>query len=76
MTLSYFMVLAIGLWLGKRQAMKGLHVGVEIQQECVLFPLFFIVYMNWGLGGTNAATLMSTSRSKIAQSVAYYLLMI
>ena len=47
MPLSYFMVLAIGLWLGKRQAMKGLHVGVEIQQECVLFPLFFIVYMNW-----------------------------
>ena len=26
---------------------KPFHVGVELQQGCVLSPLLFIVYMNW-----------------------------
>ena len=35
------------LWLSKWQAIKALHRGVELRQECVLFLLFFIVYTNW-----------------------------
>ena len=34
-------------WLNKWQAIKAFHIGVELRQESVLFPLFFIVYMNW-----------------------------
>ena len=34
------------LWLDKRHEIKGFCVGVEILQGCVLFPNFFIVYMN------------------------------
>ena len=34
-------------WLSKWQAIKALHISVELWQECVLFLLFFIVYMNW-----------------------------
>ena len=34
-------------WLSKWQAIKAFHVGIELQQECDLFLLFFIVYMNW-----------------------------
>ena len=33
--------------LSKWQAIKAFHIGVELQQGCVLFLLFFIVYMNW-----------------------------
>ena len=39
---------------------KPFRVGVGLRQECVLSPLFFIVYMNWS---TNAAKLMSVSRT-------------
>ena len=35
------------LWLKKWQAIKAFHAGVELRQRCVLFFLFFIVYMNW-----------------------------
>ena len=34
-------------WLSKWQAIKALHIGVELRQKCVLFLLFFIVCMNW-----------------------------
>ena len=33
--------------LSKWQAIKAFHIGVELRQGCVLFLLFFIVYMNW-----------------------------
>ena len=33
--------------LGKWQTIKAFHVGVELRHRCVLFLLFFIVYMNW-----------------------------
>ena len=32
--------------LSKWQAIKAFHIGVELLQGCVLFLLFFIVYMN------------------------------
>ena len=44
---SHSMMLTGILWLGKWQAIKGFIVGVESRRGCVLFPLFFIVYMNW-----------------------------
>ena len=31
----------------KGKQSKQFHVGVKLQQECVLSPLLFIVYMNW-----------------------------
>ena len=34
-------------WLSKWQVIKAHHIGVELRQECVLYLLFFIVYMNW-----------------------------
>ena len=34
-------------WLSKSQAIKALHIGVELRQECDLFLLFLIFYMNW-----------------------------
>ena len=34
-------------WLSKWQALKALHIGVELRQGCVMLLLFFIVYMNW-----------------------------
>ena len=34
-------------WLSKWQAIKAFHIGIELQQECGLFLLFFIVYRNW-----------------------------
>ena len=34
-------------WLSKWQAIKAFHKCIELQQECDLFFLFFIVYMNW-----------------------------
>ena len=34
-------------WLSKWQAIKAFHICIELQQECDLFFLFFIVYMNW-----------------------------
>ena len=34
-------------WLSKWQAIKASHIGIELLQECDLFLLFFIVYMNW-----------------------------
>ena len=47
MSLSHFMVLTVISWLGKYQAIKGFHVSIELHQGCVLFPLFFIVFINW-----------------------------
>ena len=44
MPLSHSMVATGILWLGKWQSIKGFYVGNELQQGCVLFPLFFIVY--------------------------------
>ena len=44
---SHSMVPSGFLWLGKWKAIKGLHVGVEIRQGCVLFLLSFMVYMKW-----------------------------
>ena len=34
-------------WLSKWQAIKAFHIGIELWQECDLFLLMFIVYMNW-----------------------------
>ena len=34
-------------WFSKWQAIKAFHTSVELRQECVLFLLFFIIYMNW-----------------------------
>ena len=34
-------------WLSKWQAIKAFHIGIELQQECDLFLLFLIIYMNW-----------------------------
>ena len=45
--LRHFLVPTGVSWLSKWQAIKALHIGVELRQECVLFILFFIVYMNW-----------------------------
>ena len=33
-------------WLSKGQAIKAFHIGMELRQECDLFLLFSIVYMN------------------------------
>ena len=46
MLLSHSMVPIGIVWYGKWQAIKGFYVGVELRQGCVLFPLFFIIYMN------------------------------
>ena len=46
-------------WLSKWQVIKAFHTGVEVRQECVLFLLFFIVYM---IGSTNATKMMSLLR--------------
>ena len=45
--LKHFMVPTGVLWLSKWQAIKAFHIGIELWQECDLFLLFFIVYMNW-----------------------------
>ena len=34
-------------WLSNGQAIKAFHISIEFRQECDLFLLFFIVYMNW-----------------------------
>ena len=34
-------------WLSEWQAIKAFHISIELRQECDLFLLFFIVYMNW-----------------------------
>ena len=47
MPLRHFMVPTGVSWLSKWQTIKAFHIGVEPRQECVLFLLFFIVYMNW-----------------------------
>ena len=47
MPLKHSVVQTGVLWLSKWQAIKALHIGIELRQECVLFLLFFIVYMNW-----------------------------
>ena len=47
MPLRHFVVPTGVTWLSKWQAIKALHISVELRQECVLFLLFFIVYMNW-----------------------------
>ena len=33
-------------WLSEWQAIKAFHIGIELWQECDLFVLFIIVYMN------------------------------
>ena len=50
------------LWLSKWQAIKAFHTGIELQQECDLFLLFFIVYMNW-IDKCNQANEFATIRN-------------
>ena len=45
--LKHFMVPTAVSWLSKWQAIKAFYIGIELWQECDLFLLFFIVYMNW-----------------------------
>ena len=47
MPLRHSLVPTGASWLSKWQAIKALHIGVELRQSCVSFLLFFIVYMNW-----------------------------
>ena len=47
MPLRHSMVPTGVLWLSKWQAVKAFHISIELQQECDLFLLFFIVHMNW-----------------------------
>ena len=47
MPLRHFMVLTGVSWLSKRQTIKAFHIGLELRKGCVLFFLFFTVYMNW-----------------------------
>ena len=47
MPLRHFVVPTGVSRLSKWLAIKALHIGVKLRQECVLFLLFFIVYMNW-----------------------------
>ena len=47
MPLRHSMVPTGVSWLSKWQAMKAFPYSVELRQGCVLFLLFFIVYMNW-----------------------------
>ena len=47
MPLRHYVVPTGVSWLSKWPAIKALNIGVELRQECVLFLLFFIVYMNW-----------------------------
>ena len=47
MPLRHFMVPTEVSWLSKWQAFKAFHISIELRQECDLFLLFFIVYMNW-----------------------------
>ena len=47
MLLRHSMVPTGVLWLGKWQAIKAFHIGVELRYGCILFLLFFICYMNW-----------------------------
>ena len=46
MQLRHSMVPTGVLWLSKWQAIKAFQIGIELRQECDLFPFFFIVYMN------------------------------
>ena len=45
MSLRHSMVPIGVLPLSKWQAIKAFHVGVELRQGCVLFLLFFLVYV-------------------------------
>ena len=45
MPLRHFMVPTEVSWLSKWQAIKAFHIGVGLRQGCVLFLLFFIIYM-------------------------------
>ena len=47
MPLSHSTVPTGVVWLGKWQTIKGFRVGIEFQQGCALFRLFFIIYMIW-----------------------------
>ena len=47
MPLRHSMVLTGVSWLSKWQAIKAFRISIELRQECNLFLLFFIVYMNW-----------------------------
>ena len=73
MSLRHSMVPTAVLWLSKWQAIKAFHIGVELQQRCVLFLLFFIVYMNW-IDKCNPADEFAMIENK--KSVACYVLMI
>ena len=43
---SFYSRPEVCVWVNGKQS-KPLHVGVGLQQGCVLSPLLFIVYMNW-----------------------------
>ena len=47
MPLRHYMLPTGVLRLSKWHTIKAFHTGVELRQECVLFFLFFIVYMSW-----------------------------
>ena len=47
MPLRYSIMLTGISWLSKWQTIKAFHIDAELRQGCVLFPLFFIVYVNW-----------------------------
>ena len=32
-------------WLSKWQTIKAFHIGIKLRQGCILFLLFFVVYM-------------------------------
>ena len=46
MPLRHFIVPTEVSWVSKWQAIKAFHIGSELRQRCILFFLFFIVYMN------------------------------
>ena len=46
MPLRHSMVQTGVSWLSKWQAIKAFHIDIELRQECDLFLLFFMVYLN------------------------------
>ena len=46
MPLRHFIMPTGVSWLSKWQAIKDFHIGIELRQDCDLFLLFFIVFMN------------------------------
>ena len=54
------------LQLSKWQAIKAFHIGVELRQGCILFLLFFIVYMTWIDKCNQADEFATTGNRKIS----------